>query len=166
MTAKPRLTLIVARARNGVIGRAGTLPWRLPEDLAHFKRATMGHPIVMGRRTWLSIGRPLPGRRSIVVSRTPGFTAPGAEVVASLDAALLVAGDAPEVFVIGGAALYAEAAPRAQRLLVTEIDADFDGDTRFAAPDPAQWIAVRREQHAPTTDRPYAITFVTDDRRR
>src|SRR5262245_41581138 len=111
MASTPRLTLIVARARNGVIGRAGTLPWRLPEDLAHFKRSTMGHPMVMGRHTWASIGRALPGRRSIVVSRNPSFSAPGAEVVSSLDAALEVAGDVPEVFVIGGTQLFEEAAP-------------------------------------------------------
>src|SRR5262249_37753917 len=111
MTSGPRLTLIVARARNGVIGRGGTLPWRLPEDLAHFKRTTMGSPIVMGRRTWDSIGRPLPGRRSIVVSRSARFGAPGAEVVPSLDAALALVRDVPEVFVIGGAELFNVAAP-------------------------------------------------------
>jgi dihydrofolate reductase len=165
MTAKPRLTLIVARARNGVIGRAGTLPWRLPEDLAHFKRTTMGHPIVMGRRTWNSIGRPLPGRRSIVVSRNPAFDALGAEVVRSLDAALTLAADAAEIFVIGGVQLFEEAAARAQRMVVTEIDADFDGDTFLALPDPQQWAAVQRERHAPTPARPFVIEFVTYDRR-
>jgi len=142
MNHTPRLTLIVARARNGVIGRDGTLPWRLPEDLAHFKRTTMGHPIVMGRRTWTSIGRALPGRRSIVVSRDPSFSAPGAEVVPSLDAALDAARGVEEIFVIGGAGLFAEAALRAQRLLVTHLDADFEGDTFFPQPDPHQWVAV------------------------
>lgn len=161
----PRLTLIVARARNGAIGRGGTLPWRLPEDLAHFKRTTMGAPMVMGRRTWTSIGRPLPGRRSIVVSRNPAFNAPGAEVVPSLDAAIAAAGDVPEIFVIGGAGLFAEAVPRAQRLILTQIDADFDGDTFFPAPDPGEWIAVQREPHAPTATRPFAIEYVTYDRR-
>jgi dihydrofolate reductase len=165
MTSTPRVTLIVARARNGVIGRAGTLPWHLPEDLAHFKRTTMGHPIVMGRRTWTSIGRPLPGRRSIVVSSDPDFRAPGAEVVPSLDAALRAAGDVPEVFVIGGARLYAEAAGRAQRILLTHIDADFEGDTYFPAPDPREWSAVQRERHEPTAARPFAIEFITFDRR-
>jgi dihydrofolate reductase len=164
MASTPRLTLIVARARNGVIGRAGTMPWRLPEDLAHFKRTTMGHPIVMGRRTWASIGRALPGRRSIVVSRNPSFSAPGAEVVSSLDAALQAAGDVPEVFVIGGTQLFEEAAPRAQRLLVTHIDADFEGDTFFPKPDPHEWRAVQREPQAPTPSRPFAIEFVTYDR--
>ena len=141
----PRLTLIVARARNGVIGRDGTLPWRLPEDLAYFKRTTMGHPIVMGRRTWESIGRPLPGRRSIVVSRQAGFVAAGAEVVPSLDAALSLCAGAEEAFVIGGAHLYRAALPRASRLIVTEIDADFEGDTFWLAPDPAHWQETARD---------------------
>jgi dihydrofolate reductase len=161
----PRITLIVARARNGVIGRGGTLPWRLPEDLAHFKRTTMGHPIVMGRRTWESIGRPLPGRRSIVVSRQPGFDAPGAEVATSLDAALALCADSPEIFVIGGAQLYREALPRAQRLIVTEIDADFDGDADFPAPDPLQWRETARQRLPQTSDRHFAIEFVTYLRR-
>jgi dihydrofolate reductase len=167
MTSKvsPRLTLIVARARNGVIGRGGTLPWRLAEDLAHFKRTTMGHPIVMGRRTWESIGRPLPGRRSIVVSRDPTFSAAGAEVVESLDAALRVAGDVPEIFLIGGAQLFEAAAGRAHRMLVTEIDADFEGDTTFPHPDPREWVAVQREPHAATASRPFALEYVTYDRR-
>jgi dihydrofolate reductase len=161
----PRITLIVARARNGVIGRQGRLPWRLPEDLAFFRRTTMGHPIVMGRRTWESIGRPLPGRRSIVVSRQPGFEASGAEVATSLDAALALCAGSPELFVIGGAQLYREAMSRAQRLLVTEIDADFDGDTDFPAPDPAQWRETTREHLPPTAERGYAIDFVTWIRR-
>ena len=164
MTA-PRLTLIVARARNGVIGRDGSLPWRLPEDLAFFKRTTMGRPIVMGRRTWESIGRPLPGRRSIVVSRQAGLAAAGAEVVPSLDDALRLCGDSPEVFVIGGAQLYAEALPRADRLIVTEIDADFEGDTHWPAPDPAQWRESAREHLPPAGDRHFAIDFVTYLRR-
>jgi dihydrofolate reductase len=165
MTASPRLTLIVARARNGAIGLGGTLPWRLPEDLAYFKRTTMGHPIIMGRRTWTSIGRPLPGRRSIVVSRNTDFKAPGAEVVPSLDAALERAGAVHEVFVIGGAELFREAAARAQRMIVTWIDADFDGDTFFPEPDPREWVAVEHEPHAATANRPFAIEFITYDRR-
>ncbi|HUL63469.1 MAG TPA: dihydrofolate reductase [Burkholderiaceae bacterium] len=165
MTPGPRLTLIVARARNGVIGRGGTLPWRLPEDLAHFKRTTMGHPIVMGRRTWDSIGRALPGRRSIVVSGTATSGTPGAEIVPSLAAALARVRDVPEVFVIGGAELFKVAAPLAQRMIVTEIDADFEGDTFFPQPDPGEWTVVAREPHAPTADRPFAIEFVTYDRR-
>jgi dihydrofolate reductase len=161
----PRITLIVARARNGVIGRAGTLPWRLPEDLAFFKRTTMGHPIVMGRRTWESIGRPLPGRRNVVVSRQAGFVAAGAEVVPGFDEALRLCAGNPELFVIGGAQLYAEALPRAGRLIVTEIDADFDGDTHWPAPDPAQWREAAREHLPPTGERRFRIDFVTYLRR-
>ena len=161
----PRITLIVARARNGVIGRDGTLPWRLPEDLAHFKRTTMGHTIVMGRKTWDSIGRPLPGRRSIVVSRKAGFTAAGAEVAPSLDAAISLCAGSEEVFVIGGAELYREALPRAERLVVTEIDADFDGDTFWPAPDPALWREAAREHRPPAAGRGFTIDFVTYLRR-
>jgi dihydrofolate reductase len=162
----PRLTLIVARARNGVIGRGGKLPWRLPEDLAFFKRTTMGQPIVMGRRTWESIGRPLPGRRNIVVSRLAGFLADGAETAPSLDEALRLCADSEDVFVIGGAQLYAEALPRADRLIVTEIDADFEGDTHWPAPDPAQWREAAREHLPPAGQRPFAMDFVTYLRRR
>ena len=161
----PRITLIVARARNGVIGRDGKLPWRLPEDLAFFKRTTMGQPIVMGRRTWESIGRPLPGRRNIVVSRQAGFLADGAETAPSLDEALRLCAGSEEVFVIGGAQLYAEALPRAGRLIVTEIDTDFEGDTHWPAPDPAQWREAAREHLPPAGQRPFAMDFVTYLRR-
>ncbi len=163
--SKPRLTLIVARARNGVIGAKGTLPWRLPEDLAFFKRTTMGCPILMGRRTWESIGRPLPGRRSIVITRDRNFTAPGAEVAGSLDQAVALAAGSEEVFVIGGAQLYDAAMPRADRLLVTEIDKDFEGDTFMPAPDPAHWREAQRESHPPVGDRSYGFAFVTYERR-
>jgi dihydrofolate reductase len=161
----PRINLIVARARNGVIGRDGALPWRLPEDLAFFKRTTMGHPIVMGRRTWESIGRPLPGRRNIVVSRRSDYTAAGAEVAPSLDEALRLCAGSAELFVIGGAQLYAEALARADRLFVTEIDADFDGDTRWPAPDPAQWREAAREHLPPAGERQFGLDFVIYHRR-
>ena len=161
----PRVTLILARARNGVIGARGGLPWHLPEDLAFFKRTTMGHPIVMGRKTWESIGRPLPGRRSVVVTRDRGFAAPGAEVVHSLDEAIERCADTDEIFVIGGAQLYADALPRADRLLLTELDADFDGDTFLPAPSPAGWQEHGRERHLPTATRAFQFDFV-DYRRR
>ncbi len=160
-----RLNLIVAVARNGVIGRNGALPWRLPEDLAHFKRTTMGSPIIMGRKTWESIGRPLPGRRNIVVSRSKNLAANGAEIAADLDAALALCADATEAFVIGGAQLYAAALARAQRLLVTEIDADFDGDTHWPAIDSAQWRETAREHRPPTVERTFSMDFVTYERR-
>lgn len=161
----PRVTLIVAVARNGVIGRNGKLPWRLPEDLAFFKRTTMGSPIIMGRRTWESIGRPLPGRRNIVVSRSNEFTAPGAEVAADLDAALALCAGTAEAFVIGGAQLYAVALPRAQRLVITEIDADFEGDTYWPSIDKAQWQETSREHQPPSRQRAFALDFVTYERR-
>jgi dihydrofolate reductase len=163
---KPRLTLIVARARNGVIGAKGTLPWRLPEDLAFFKRTTMGHSIVMGRRTWESIGRPLPGRRNIVVTRDRGFTAEGAEIVHSLHEALTHCAGTEEIFVIGGAQLYADALPHADRLLVTEIDQDFEGDTYLPAPASGEWIEASRKRHPPTETRSFGFDFVDYSRKR
>ena len=161
----PRVTLILARARNGVIGAKGGLPWHLPEDLAFFKRTTMGHPIVMGRKTWESIGRPLPGRRSVVVTRERGYSAMGAEVVHSLDEAIALCCTAEEIFVIGGAHLYADALPRADRLLLTEIHADFEGDTFLPAPYASDWIEASREPHPATASRNFAFDFV-DYRRR
>ena len=135
----PRLTIIVARARNGVIGRDNALPWHLPEDLRQFKRTTTGHAVLMGRRTHESIGRPLPGRRNLVVSRTPGYASPGVEVFTSLPDALRACAADPEVFVIGGAQLYDAVLPLADRAIVTEIDLDADGDARFPALDAAPW---------------------------
>jgi dihydrofolate reductase len=161
----PRVTLILARARNGVIGASGGLPWRLPEDLAFFKRTTMGHPIVMGRKTWESIGRPLPGRRSVVVTRDRSFAAAGAEVVHSLDQAVALCSDSDEIFVIGGAQLYAEALPRADRLLLTEIHADFEGDTFMPAAAAEDWAEAGREHHPPSDQRAFGFDFV-DYRRR
>ena len=128
-----RLTLLLALAKNGVIGRDNDLPWRLPADLRRFKRLTMGHAIVMGRRTWESIGRPLPGRKSVVLSRDPTFQAPGAEVVPSLAEALRRHVGDDEIFIIGGAEVFAEALPRADRLELTRVHADVAGDVE--APD-------------------------------
>lgn len=141
------LTLIVARARNGTIGRDNTLPWRLPEDLAHFKRTTMGAPVIMGRKTWDSIGRPLPGRRNIVVSRNRALKLEGAEVAGSLEEAQRLCMGVEQVFLIGGAQLYEEALPSADRLVVTEIDADVDGDAFFPPIDRARWMETARETH-------------------
>jgi len=136
---RPRITLLVARARDGAIGRDNTLPWHLPEDLRHFKATTLGHPIVMGRRTFESIGRPLPGRRTIVVSRDPAWAHPGCERAGSLDEAIALCVGAPEVFIVGGAQVYAEAMPRADRLIVTDIEVDVAGDAFFPAIDPGAW---------------------------
>jgi dihydrofolate reductase len=142
-----KLTLIVARARNGVIGRDNALPWRLREDMARFKRITMGHPIVMGRKTWDSIGRPLPGRRNIVVTRNADWQASGAEAATSLEAALALCKDVPDVFVIGGTQIYAQALPMADDVLLTEIDRDIEGDAFFPSLDAREWTKLSREEH-------------------
>jgi dihydrofolate reductase len=129
---KPTVCLIAAVARDGAIGRGNALLWHLPEDMRHFKSTTLGAPIVMGRKTWDSIGRPLPGRRNIVVTRQRGWQAAGVEVAASLSEAIERAGDVARVFVIGGAELYAAALPTADELVLTEVDADAQGaDTYF-----------------------------------
>ncbi len=161
---KPRLTLIAAVARNGVIGRAGAIPWRIPGDLPRFKRITLGHPVIMGRRTWESLGKPLPGRRNVVISRTPGLRLQGAEVFASLDAALAACADASEVFVIGGTEAYREALPRAQRLLLTEIDADIDGDAYFPPFDRSEWRETARETRPANKDNPLPFAYVDYER--
>jgi dihydrofolate reductase len=157
------LTLIVARARNGVIGRDNQLPWRLPEDLAFFKRTTMGASIIMGRKTHESIGRPLPGRRNIVVSRDASRRYEGCDVVTSVEDALKLSPDT-EAFLIGGAQLYADAIARADKLIITEIDADFDGDTHFPAPDPELWREVSRETHRAKAPNDFAFAFVSYER--
>lgn len=164
------LAVIVAAAENGVIGRNNALPWHLSEDLRYFKRVTMGKPIVMGRKTWESIGRPLPGRTNIVISRNPQFSAEGARVVPSLDAALALAEDialidgARELMVIGGAQIYAEALPRAARLYLTEVHAQVEGDAYLPAVDWPQWRERSRERHAAVEPNPYDYSFVIYDR--
>ena len=153
----PRVTLIAARARNGAIGRDNALPWHLPEDLQHFKAATLGHPVVMGRRTFDSIGRPLPGRRTLVVTGDPGWARPGCERVGSLREAIARCAGAPELFVAGGARLYADAMPVADRLLLTEVDLDVEGDVFFPPIDPARWRLADRSEHLSRTGLRYAI---------
>ena len=162
MSKSPRLTLIAAVARNRVIGSDNALPWRLPADIKRFKELTLGHPIIMGRKTWVSLGRPLPGRSNIVISRDPDFSAPGATVVASLAAALAACAGAQEAFVIGGAEIYALALPAAQCLQLTEIDRAFPGDTHFPDFDPSAWRETARERHRAEAGFDYA--FVTYQR--
>ena len=161
------LTLIVARARNGVIGRDNELPWRLPEDLAFFKRTTMGAPIVMGRKTHESIGRALPGRRNIVVTRDGAKRFPGCDTATSLDEALAIAAQdaAPEAFLIGGAQLYEQGLMLAHKLVVTEIAADFEGDATFPAPDPSRWRETSRETLHANPPNDFDFAFVTYERR-
>ena len=144
------LHLIYARSRNNVIGVNGDLPWHLPEDLAHFKRTTLGQPVIMGRVTWESIPekfRPLPGRTNVVVSRQTGFNAPGAQVVSSLQAAIDLFPADDVVWLIGGAQLYAQAMPLAQQLVITEIDADYEGDAFAPVLNTAEWTEVHRTSH-------------------
>ncbi|HEX2566842.1 MAG TPA: dihydrofolate reductase [Burkholderiales bacterium] len=145
---EPRIYLVAAVAANGIIGANGKLPWHLPEDLKHFKRLTLGHPVIMGRRTWESLpGGALPGRENIVVSRNPSFHAPGAAVATSLDAAIAFCAGESLAFVIGGTSLFAEALPIASGLVMTEIHRDYPGDTSFPAYDRAQWRESQREAH-------------------
>jgi dihydrofolate reductase len=143
----PRIYLIAAVASNGIIGANGKLPWHLPEDLQHFKRLTLGHPIIMGRKTWESLGKALPGRENIVVTRTAGYEAPGAAVATSLEAALALCADEPAAFVIGGHRLFVDSMPVAAGLVLTEIFRDYAGDTSFPALDRAQWRETQREAH-------------------
>jgi dihydrofolate reductase len=158
--------LIAAVARNGVIGRDNKLPWKLSEDLKHFKALTMGHPMVMGRKTWESLPGRLPGRPHIVVTRNPAYQAEGATVVASLHAAVAAAGqmeNGDEVFVVGGADLYAQAFDFADRLQLTEIDADYEGDAHFPNWDRSHWRETAREAHL--TDTGLGYSFVTYERK-
>jgi len=153
-------------ARNRVIGRNNQLPWRLPADLAYFKQVTMGHPIVMGRRTFESIGKALPGRLNIVVSRNPAFRAAGCTVVGSLEEAWRAAGDAPEVSVIGGTSLFAEALPVADRIHLTEVDADVVGDTYFPEFNRASWSEKEVSRHPADERHTYPFRIVVLDRKR
>ena len=155
------VSIVVAADERGGIGRRGTLPWHLPEDLKRFKALTMGKPIVMGRRTWDSIGRPLPGRRSLVVSRQPGFGRDGIEAYATLEAALQAAADAPETCVIGGAEIYRQALPYAQIVHLTRVHAVVEADTFFPALDPAGWEEIAREDHAADERHAHDYSFLT-----
>lgn len=159
----PAISMIVARSRNHVIGRDNQMPWKISADLQFFKKVTMGHPVIMGRKTWESIGRPLPGRRNIVVSRNTDLQLTGAEVVHSLDAALATLNEFPRVFVIGGEQLFTQAFPQADRLYITEIDMDVDGgDTFFKVPDPEQWKEIDR---TPASEGEITFSFITLERK-
>ena len=158
----PRLHMIAAVAANGVIGAGNRMPWHLPEDLRHFKATTLGHPVVMGRKTWESIGRPLPGRRNIVVSRQAGLVLPGAEIANSLEAALALCAGAPEAWVIGGGELYRQALPLAAKVVLTEIAQSFEGDTRFPELPAGQWKESARSAH--TGEAGLRYDFVTYER--
>jgi dihydrofolate reductase len=162
-----KVVLIAAVASNGVIGIHGRLPWRLPADMARFRARTYGHHVVMGRRTFESLGKPLPGRTNLVVTRNPRWTAPGVRAVASLEEALRVATTAgdTETFVIGGAELYAAALPVAVELDLTEVEASPEGDVRFPPWVSDEWREVSREAHGPDASHPWAYSFVVRERR-
>lgn len=142
-----KLYLVAAVAANGIIGANGKLPWHLPEDLKHFKRVTLGRPVIMGRNTWESLKGPLPDRENIVVTRRAGYAAPGAAVASSLDAALALCAGEPIACVIGGTQIFQEALPVASGLVMTEIKQDFPGDTWFPDYDRSQWRETQREPH-------------------
>ena len=145
-TAPPRVTIIVAYALNRVIGKDGKVPWHLSGDLKRFRQLTMGHHIVMGRKTWESIGRLLPGRKHIIVSRQPDYVLPGAVVARTIEEALAACAGDNEIFVIGGEEIYRLVLPIAERIYATEIKADFAGDTVFPPFDPGTWVEVSREK--------------------
>jgi len=151
-------------ARNRVIGRKNTLPWHLPADLRHFKEMTLGKPIVMGRKTWESLPGLLPGRRHIVVSRQQGYVAEGAETAADLDAAITLAGSVDEIMIVGGATLYAEALPIADRLYVTLIDAEIEGDAYFPAFDMNAWHVIDESSTPCDEKNRYDLRFLTLER--
>lgn len=168
--SRPRIALIWAMARNRVIGRGNALPWRLPADMRHFKTLTTGHPVIMGRKTFESLGRPLPNRTNIVITRDPGYAPPGCLVAYSVDEALAEAvqhtsSDDAEIFVIGGENLYAQMLPRADRLYVTLVEADVDGDAWFPAFDWQEWRETARSARAADDSNTYACTFLTLERK-
>jgi dihydrofolate reductase len=159
--ARPLISLLVAATQNGVIGRDNGMPWHLPDDLKHFKALTLGKPVLMGRKTFDSIGKPLPGRTNLVLTRAAHWSAPGVTVVGDLAAAIHAAGSSPELVVAGGAQIYALAMPQAARIYLTRIHAQIDGDTRLPDIDVGQWREISREEHPIDSRHPYAMSFVT-----
>lgn len=160
-----RRSLVVAVARNGVIGRDNRLPWRLPDDLAYFKRVTMGHPVIMGRRTHESIGKPLPGRKNIVVTHNAAYEAPGCIVVHSLADAWRAAEGAEEACVVGGTSLFEETLPTADVIHLTEVEADVEGDTYFPPFDRSAWSESEVSRHAADARHAYPFRIVRLERR-
>ena len=162
----PLISIIAAVAENRAIGIHNRLPWHLPADLKYFRNKTLGHHVIMGRKNYQSIGKPLPQRTNIVITRDPGFDAPGCVVVNSIDAALAAADGDPEVFIIGGAGIYAQSLPFADRLYLTLVHHSFEGDTYFPELEWAQWKEISKEFHEPDERNPYPYTFVVLDRSR
>lgn len=166
MNKLPDVVLIAAVARNGIIGRNNALPWHLKADLVRFRSVTMGHPVLMGRKTWESLGRPLPGRRNLVITRTPGYSAVGAETYPDVDSALNALADLPQVFVIGGAEIYRQMLPRARTLMLTEVAADVAGDVHFPAFDRQGFVEVSRISHKADVVNDHDYDFVEYQRRK
>lgn len=162
--SRPIITLIAAVGRNGVIGRDNDLPWRLPDDMKHFMRTTRGHAVVMGRKTYESMDGPLKGRRNIIITRQDGYVREGAEVVGGLDEAIKLAGDVDEVFIAGGEQIYRLALPVAHRMLLTEVDGEFDGDVRFPEFDSKDWREISREHHEADDRHSHAFDIVCHQR--
>ena len=160
------ISLIVAVSRNGVIGNKNKLPWHLPADLKRFKQLTMGHPILMGRKTFESIGKPLPGRTNIVITHQPGFQACGALVAHSLEEALRLCEKEEQVFVIGGAEIFRQAIPLADRIYFTEIHQDFEGDTRMFDLDKSIWKETSRQEFPADTENRYPYSFTLLEKRK
>ena len=166
-----RLAMMVAKASNNVIGRNNKLPWYLPNDLKYFKQVTFGKPVIMGRKTWESLGKPLPGRTNIVITRQSGFQAEGAKVVATLDEAIAMAENVAfidgqeEAVIMGGAEIYALALPRADRLYLTEVHAQVEGDTWFPEYDSTEWNEIGREDFQAEGPNPYDYSFVVYERK-
>ena len=160
MSTKPEIAIIVARAHNGVIGRKNTLPWRLRDDLRQFKQRTLGCPVIMGRKTWESLGRPLPGRHNVVVSRQPDYRAAGATVTPSLEAAIAACGDAARVFILGGAQIYAQVLALTDVLWITEVEADIDGDAYFPPLPPGVFVEAKREHFNADANNEFAFDIV------
>jgi dihydrofolate reductase len=158
------ISIIVAASTNNVIGANGDLPWRLSDDLKHFKAITMGKPIVMGRKTWDSIGRPLPGRQNIVITRQADFVAEGCDVVASLEDAAAAAGDDEEVMIIGGSQIYLLALPMAERLYLTRVHAEIEGDAFFPEIDESAWRLVDDDSHSSDDRNAFDYSFRTYER--
>lgn len=161
MNRTPTISIITAMTRDRVIGKDNRLPWHLPADLQHFKQITMGKPMIMGRKTWESLPGLLPGRLHIVVTRNKAYAAEGASISHSLEAAIWQAGDVPEIMIVGGANLYAQTLSLAQRIYLTEIDLDIEGDAWFPDFDPARWRETRREEHAADEQNRVNYRFIT-----
>lgn len=159
-----KLSIIAAMGANRVIGSGNKLPWHMPADLKHFKAVTMGKPVIMGRKTWESIGRPLPGRRNVVVTRSRSYKAEGTEVVHSLDEAVDLVRPSEEAFVIGGAELFAQALPRADRLYLTMIDHPFQGTVYFPPIDPTGWCEISRKECDSDEQNPHTYRFLLYER--